>query len=44
MFKLVFDPNNTWVNQQIVSVCGKRMEISKAGLLTIEKANNIKKG
>ena len=38
------DANNHWVNKQTLSVNGKRLQISKADLMTIAKANNIKKG
>ena len=39
-----FDATNHWVNQQTLSVNGKRLGITKADLLTIAKDNNIKKG
>lgn len=39
-----FDPTNIWVNQQTLSVNGKHKEINKYDLMTIAKANNIKKG
>ena len=39
-----FDPNNHWVNKQTLSVNGKRLEITKADLMTIANDNNIKKG
>lgn len=38
-----FDPNNVWVNQQTLSVNGKHSNISRADLMTIADANNIKK-
>lgn len=38
-----FDANNVWVNQQTLSVNGKFKNINKEDLLTIAKANNIKK-
>ncbi|MGB0934328.1 MAG: type II toxin-antitoxin system HipA family toxin, partial [Lishizhenia sp.] len=38
-----FDPNNFWVNKQTLSVNGKRLNITKADLLTVAKENNIKK-
>lgn len=39
-----YDPNSLWVSQQTLSVNGKNRNITKADLLTIAKANNIKKG
>jgi len=39
-----FDPTNHWVSQQTLSVNGKRIDITKNDLMTIAKANNIKKG
>lgn len=39
-----FDPSNMWVNQQSLSINGKHSEINKVDLMTIAKANNIKKG
>jgi len=39
-----FDPTNYWVSQQTLSVNGKRKNISQSDLMTIAKANNIKKG
>lgn len=39
-----YDPNNIWVSQQTLSVNGKRMNITKEDLLTVAKANSIKKG
>lgn len=39
-----FDPTNYWVNQQTLSVNGKRLKITKEDLLSIAKNNNIKKG
>lgn len=39
-----YDPTNHWVSQQTLSVNGKHKDISKSDLLTIAKANNIKKG
>ncbi|MCV9387484.1 type II toxin-antitoxin system HipA family toxin [Reichenbachiella ulvae] len=39
-----YDPNNHWVNQQTLSVNGKHKDITKADLMTIAKANSIKKG
>lgn len=38
-----YDPTNSWVNQQSLSINGKRKDISKEDLMTIAKANNIKK-
>jgi len=39
-----YDATNAWVNQQTLSVNGKHRNIGKDDLLTIAKANNIKKG
>lgn len=39
-----YDPTNHWVNQQALSVNGKRLKILKTDLMTIAKDNNIKKG
>jgi serine/threonine-protein kinase HipA len=39
-----YDPGNIWVNQQTLSVNGKRKNITKADLMTIAEANSIKKG
>jgi serine/threonine-protein kinase HipA len=39
-----YDPANYWVNQQTLSVNGKRRGITKADLMTIATDNNIKKG
>jgi serine/threonine-protein kinase HipA len=39
-----FDATNQWVNKQTLSVNGKRLNITKADLMTIAKDNNIKKG
>lgn len=39
-----FDETNHWVSKQTLSVNGKRLNISKADLMTIAKDNNIKKG
>jgi serine/threonine-protein kinase HipA len=39
-----YDPGNVWVNQQTLSVNGKRKKITKADLMTIAEANTIKKG
>ena len=39
-----FDPSNHWVNKQTLSVNGKRLDITKADMMTIAKENNIKKG
>lgn len=39
-----YDPQNIWVNQQTISINGKYQNISKKDLMTIAKANNIKKG
>ena len=39
-----YNPTNHWLSQQTLSVNGKRNNISQSDLLTIAKANNIKKG
>lgn len=39
-----FDETNHWVNKQTLSINGKRLDITKSDLMTIAKANNIKKG
>ena len=39
-----FDPTNSWVNQQTLSINGKHKEIDKKDLMSIAQANNIKKG
>jgi serine/threonine-protein kinase HipA len=39
-----YDPNNAWVSQHSLSINGKHKEINKNDLMTIAKANNIKKG
>ncbi len=39
-----FDSNNTWVNQQTLSVNGKRKNITKDDLMVLAKTNSIKKG
>jgi serine/threonine-protein kinase HipA len=39
-----YDPDNLWVNQQSLSINGKRKNITKADLMTIALANTIKKG
>jgi serine/threonine-protein kinase HipA len=39
-----YDATNHWVNTQTLSVNGKRLNITKADLMTIAKDNNIKKG
>ena len=39
-----YDPKNVWVNQQTLSINGKHRNIGKEDLMTIAKANNIKKG
>lgn len=38
-----YDPDNIWVNQQTLSVNGKRKNINRADLMTIARANSIKK-
>lgn len=39
-----YDPKNVWVNQQTLSVNDKHKDITRNDLMTIAKANNIKKG
>jgi len=39
-----YDSNNIWVSQQSLSINGKHKAITKDDLMTIAKANNIKKG
>ena len=39
-----FDPGNYWVSKQTLSVNGKSLAITKEDLMTIARANNIKKG
>ena len=39
-----YDPTNIWVNQQTLSINGKHKAILKEDLMTIAKANTIKKG
>ena len=39
-----YDPTNIWVSQHSLSINGKHKDISFADLMTIAKANNIKKG
>ncbi len=39
-----YNPTNQWLLQQTLSINGKRNNITKADLMTIAKANNIKKG
>lgn len=39
-----YDPNNVWVSQHTLSINGKHLHINKTDLMTIAKANNIKKG
>jgi len=39
-----YDPENVWVNQQTLSINGKHRNIGKEDLMTVAKANNIKKG
>lgn len=38
-----YDPKNSWVNQQTLSINGKHKNISKEDLMMIGKANKIKK-
>ena len=39
-----YNPTNHWVSHQTLSVNGKRLNITKADLMTIAKNNSIKKG
>jgi len=39
-----YDPKNVWVNQQTLSINGKHRNLRKEDLMTVAKANNIKKG
>lgn len=39
-----YDSKNVWVSQHSLSINGKHKEINKPDLLTVAKANNIKKG
>jgi serine/threonine-protein kinase HipA len=39
-----YDPNNIWINQHTLSINGKHRNINKADLMTIAKANSLKKG
>ena len=39
-----YDPKNVWVSQQTLSINGKLKNINKKDLMTIAKANNVKKG
>jgi serine/threonine-protein kinase HipA len=39
-----YDPNNIWVSQHTLSINGKHKDITKADMMTIASANNIKKG
>ncbi len=39
-----YDPKNVWVNQQTLSINGKHRNLGKEDLMTVAKANNIKKG
>lgn len=39
-----YDESNFWVNQQTLSVNGKRRNINREDLLTIAKTNSVKKG
>jgi serine/threonine-protein kinase HipA len=39
-----YDPNNIWVSQHTLSINGKHKDITKADLMTIASANNIKRG
>ena len=39
-----YDPNNIWVSQHTLSINGKHKQITQKDLMSIAKANNIKKG
>lgn len=39
-----YNPTNQWLLQQTLSINGKRNNITQSDLMTIAKANNIKKG
>jgi len=39
-----YDPTNVWVSQHTLSINGKHKQLKKADLMTIAKANTIKKG
>ena len=39
-----YNPSNMWLNQQTLSVNGKRKNITKDDLLLLAKTNNIEKG
>lgn len=39
-----YDPNNVWVSQHSLSINGKHSEIQKEDLLTLARANNIRRG
>ena len=39
-----YDPTNIWVSQHTLSINGKHKQITQGDLITIAKANNIKKG
>ena len=39
-----YDPTNSWVSQHTLSINGKHKQITQTDLMTIAKANNIKKG
>ena len=39
-----YDPTNIWVSQHTLSINGKHKQITQGDLMTIAKANNIKKG
>ena len=39
-----YDNQNIWVNQQTLSINGKHASIRKADLMSIAKANNLKRG
>ena len=38
-----YDPKNVWVNQHTLSINGKHKDITKADLMTLAKANSVKK-
>jgi serine/threonine-protein kinase HipA len=39
-----YDPSNVWVNQHSLSINGKHKNITREDLLSIARANNLKKG
>lgn len=38
-----YDPGNVWVNRQTLSINGKHRDIRKEDLVTVARANNIKR-